>query len=345
MYSNRKVGGEVAFSWMAKWGCVWRWDIRDYTIIFHLKNYLPCLVWCHYLQHNLTCVTVRLCKSLSSQNSPSLSMSGITTSVPHTTSCSSATKLAACGHFCDKTLFLPFLPAPDTKQTWRQFLQKGVADIMYPKSGFGPAGASGPSSQEVGCVGYRHICDVAHPWTTQQPCWNSQISLITHRFLAFLKRDDNTKDGRGFIMHCKHQNMRSQMTLLSTLCCFWTSASGSADISSLELCSQNCGFESAASRSADISSSFLVPPQHLVPYTQRVMRAPTWISVFMCCSVSTADTPYLLIFHYLLYYSWILALGPFVMYPPLCPNLFHSRWWKEGKTSKLLTNVKNTHCW
>ena len=34
---------------------------------------------------------------------------------------------------------------------------------MYPKSGFGPAGASGPSSQEVGCVGYRHICDVAHP--------------------------------------------------------------------------------------------------------------------------------------------------------------------------------------
>ena len=27
----------------------------DYIIIFHLKNYLPCLVWCHYFQHNLTC--------------------------------------------------------------------------------------------------------------------------------------------------------------------------------------------------------------------------------------------------------------------------------------------------
>ena len=32
----------------------------DFTIIFHLKNYLPCLVWCHYFQHNLTCVTVQL---------------------------------------------------------------------------------------------------------------------------------------------------------------------------------------------------------------------------------------------------------------------------------------------
>ena len=32
----------------------------DCTIIFHLKNYLPCLVWCHYFQHILTCVTVQL---------------------------------------------------------------------------------------------------------------------------------------------------------------------------------------------------------------------------------------------------------------------------------------------
>ena len=31
----------------------------DFAIIFHLKNYLPCLAWCHYFQHNLTCVTVQ----------------------------------------------------------------------------------------------------------------------------------------------------------------------------------------------------------------------------------------------------------------------------------------------
>ena len=34
--------------------------IFDFAIIFHLKNYLPCLVWCHYFQHNFTCVTVQL---------------------------------------------------------------------------------------------------------------------------------------------------------------------------------------------------------------------------------------------------------------------------------------------
>ena len=77
----------------------------------------------------------------------------ITAGVPHTTSCSSATKLAACGHFRDKSLFLPFLPAPDTKQTWQQCLRKSMADIIYPKSGFGRASASGPSTWEVGCVG------------------------------------------------------------------------------------------------------------------------------------------------------------------------------------------------
>lgn len=26
-----------------------------FTFIFHLKNSLPCLVWCHCFQHNLTC--------------------------------------------------------------------------------------------------------------------------------------------------------------------------------------------------------------------------------------------------------------------------------------------------
>ena len=33
---------------------------RNECIIFHLKNYLPCLVWCHYFQHILKCVTVQL---------------------------------------------------------------------------------------------------------------------------------------------------------------------------------------------------------------------------------------------------------------------------------------------
>ena len=32
----------------------------DFTTVFQLKNYLPCLVWCHYFQHNLTWVTVQL---------------------------------------------------------------------------------------------------------------------------------------------------------------------------------------------------------------------------------------------------------------------------------------------
>ena len=29
--------------------------LLDFAIIFHLKNYFPCLVWCHCIQHNLTC--------------------------------------------------------------------------------------------------------------------------------------------------------------------------------------------------------------------------------------------------------------------------------------------------
>ena len=49
-----------------------------------------------------------------------------------------------------KASFLLFLPAPDTKQTWRQYF---VADIIYHKSGFGCADVSGPSTREVGCGG------------------------------------------------------------------------------------------------------------------------------------------------------------------------------------------------
>ena len=49
------------------------------------------------------------------------------------------------GHFRDKSLFLPFLLAPDTKQTCSR---KSVEDIIYPKSGFGRG--SGPSTREVG---------------------------------------------------------------------------------------------------------------------------------------------------------------------------------------------------
>ena len=56
--------------------------------------------------------------------------------------------LPACGHFSDKSMFLPFLPAADTKQAWRQCSQKSVADIIYRKSDFGrPARLS---TQEVG---------------------------------------------------------------------------------------------------------------------------------------------------------------------------------------------------
>ena len=36
---------------------------------------------------------------------------------------------------------------------WRQCLQKSVVDIIYPKSGFERAGASGLSTREVGRVG------------------------------------------------------------------------------------------------------------------------------------------------------------------------------------------------
>ena len=57
------------------------------------------------------------------------------------------------GHFHDKRPFLLFLPAPETKQMWRQCLRKSVADIIYPKSSFGRASASGPSTRDVGHVG------------------------------------------------------------------------------------------------------------------------------------------------------------------------------------------------
>ena len=57
------------------------------------------------------------------------------------------------GHFCDKSLFLPFLPAPDTKQKWWQCSRKSVVDIIYPKSSFGLACASSPLPREVGRVG------------------------------------------------------------------------------------------------------------------------------------------------------------------------------------------------
>ena len=57
-----------------------------------------------------------------------------------------------CWRFRDKIPFLPFLSAPDTKQTWRQCLRKSAVDIIYPKSGFGRKGGSGPSTRAVGRV-------------------------------------------------------------------------------------------------------------------------------------------------------------------------------------------------
>ena len=59
---------------------------------------------------------------------------------------SSATKLAACGHFRDKYRFYHFF----LHQTQSKCDGKSMADIIYPKSGFGRASASGPSTQEVG---------------------------------------------------------------------------------------------------------------------------------------------------------------------------------------------------
>ena len=38
--------------------------------------------------------------------------------------------LAACGHFCNKSPFLPFLPEPNAQLTWRQCSWKSVADII-----------------------------------------------------------------------------------------------------------------------------------------------------------------------------------------------------------------------
>ena len=78
--------------------------------------------------------------------------------------------LPACGHFCDKGPFLLFLPAPDTKQTWRQCSRKSAADIIYCKSGFEPlnhaaamlkiSGQSDPDLQ-----GY-----LRHTYTDRQRC-------------------------------------------------------------------------------------------------------------------------------------------------------------------------------
>ena len=44
--------------------------------------------------------------------------------------------LPDCRHFREKSPFWPFLPAPNTKQTWWQCLRKSMADIIYHKSGF-----------------------------------------------------------------------------------------------------------------------------------------------------------------------------------------------------------------
>ena len=41
MYSYRKAGGSVAFSWMSKWGCVWRWDVGDIIDCFWLLLIIP----------------------------------------------------------------------------------------------------------------------------------------------------------------------------------------------------------------------------------------------------------------------------------------------------------------
>ena len=54
--------------------------------------------------------------NINPQNWLSLSLSvSPPTSLTQPNPRSSATKLAACGHFGDKSPFLPFLPAPDTK--------------------------------------------------------------------------------------------------------------------------------------------------------------------------------------------------------------------------------------
>ena len=102
----------------------------------------------HYTLYNILTIHSKqtIChKSLNCQNSPSLSLSVSPPASLTQHPCSSATKLAAC--------VLPFLPAPDTKQTWWQCSRKSIVDIIYPRSGFGRAGVSGPSTGEVGRVG------------------------------------------------------------------------------------------------------------------------------------------------------------------------------------------------
>ena len=71
----------------------------------------------------------------------------ITASVPPTTICSSTTKLATLTLWWQKPIFTV---SSCTKQTWRQCSTKSVVDVIYPKSDFARAGASGPSPREVG---------------------------------------------------------------------------------------------------------------------------------------------------------------------------------------------------
>ena len=80
--------------------------------------------------------TRHLCRCLYHRQRPS-----------HNFPSSSATKLAACGHFRDRSPFLPFLPAPDTKRDgnvrkktwWTLFTQSPVLDMPVC-----------PSTQELG---------------------------------------------------------------------------------------------------------------------------------------------------------------------------------------------------
>ena len=79
----------------------------------------------------------------------------ITAGVPHTTSpVPQQPNLLLADTFMTKARFYHFfLHQTQSRRDGNVRTENSVADIIYSKSGFGPASASGPSTQEVGHVG------------------------------------------------------------------------------------------------------------------------------------------------------------------------------------------------
>ena len=119
---------------------------NDYTtfLIHYTKHHITHLLYTPntlYVTNLSTLKTCHLCHCLYHRQRPS-----------HNFPSSSATKLAACGHFCDKSPFLLFLPAPDTKQTWRRNVREKAWRTLFTLSPVLDLPVR-PSSREVGCGG------------------------------------------------------------------------------------------------------------------------------------------------------------------------------------------------